>query len=457
MLSRKISIKHVSAIVFVAVIFRLALLLAVGPQVEPDTGAYLSVSRILCETGTLSEIDAATGQLTPFAYRMPLFHVFVAGLMKVFGANIAWPLALANVFFSVCAVLLSMAIMYSIAAPGVAIATGYLMALNPNSIFNSVLLLTDNLFAFFSLIAILAGIQALKRRSAAFFLLWGATIGLCAMVRPILKYYWVVPPMLIALPLFAARWRDKARYSALVILGIVVFLGPWAARNRHQLGFTGLEVNEGVNTLISTVQLIRPSTPGQIISDPELAAVRDIVFSERAGGALAGELAVRMKLGLSAVATSAYLKRLGIEVILKNPGAVSLVYLRDAVNILTSPTSFMELAKRLSGKKADYFPHISVALRTGDWKTLIVNLVPRLILALLFFICVPLGVMLLWRSAGPDAKLPILMLLATIGYTVVLTSMVAGYDRYRLPLDPMLLGFAAAWLLTKLARKQPQP
>ncbi len=442
--------------IFLAVVLRAALLLAVGPQFEPDTKAYLNVARILHETGTLSEIDVVTGKLTPFAYRMPLFHVFVAGLMKLFGANIAWPLAFANIIFSVCAVLLSAAIMYSVAGPAVAVATGYLMALNPNSIFNSVLLLTDNMFAFFSLIAVLTGIQALKRRSAAFFLLWGATIGLCAMVRPILKYYWVVPPLLLALPLFAARWKEKARYSALVLLGIVIFLGPWIARNRHQLGFTGLEDNEGVNTLVSTLQLVRPSTPEEVRTDPELAVVRDIVSYPHPNGALEAEENVRLKLGLSAVKTSAYLKRIGIETILKNPGAFSLCWLRNVVNIFTSPLAVMELTKRLSGKKADYFPQISTALRTLDWKTLAVNLGPRLILVLLFFVCAPLGVLLLWRSGGPGIRMPLLMLLSVIAYTVGLTAMVSGYDRYRLPLDPMLLGFAVVWLFSKLARKQAQ-
>jgi len=455
--SREISLKNVGVLIFLTVSIRVALLLAVGPQFEADTADYLSVSRILHETGTFSEIDSTTGQLTPYAYRMPLFHAFVAGLMKVFGVNIAWPLAFANIFFSVCAVLFSVAIMSSVAPPAAALAAGYLMALNPNSIFNSVLLLTDSLFTFFCLLAILAGIQALKRRSAAFFLLWGAAIGVCAMVKPILKYYWVVPPLLIALPLYAARWKEKARYSALVILGITVFLGPWIARNRHQLGFTGLEVNEGVNTLISTIKFVRLSTPEQAADDPELAAVRDIVFASYPDGPLAAEAAVRLRLGLTPARTSAQLKRLGIEAILKNPGAYSLCWLRNVFNILTSPVAVMELTKRLSGKRPDYFPHILVALRTLDWETLAVNLAPRLILALLFFVCAPLGFMLLWRAGEPGTKLSLLLLLSVIGYTVGLTAMVSGYDRYRLPLDPLLLGLAAAWLLSKFPRKQPQP
>ncbi len=447
----KLSFKHAAAIVLLAVAARGALLLALGPQTEPDTQAYLDVARILGETGTFSEIDSVTGQLTPFAYRMPLFHVMAAGLMKVFGANIAWPLVFTNILFSVSAIFLAMAMLFGVAGPAAAVVTGYLLAVAPNSVFNSVLLLTDNLFAFFSLISFMAGIKALQSGSAARFLVWGVTIGISVMVRPIMQYYFIVPLLLIASPLFKAEWKYKARNAALVLLGVALFLVPWSARNSRQLGYRGLETNQGVNTLLSTIHLVRPSTPEQVQADPGLAAVRDIVA--RHTSALDAEADVRKTLKLSAADTSASLMRLGFEVILKNPLSLPPVYLRNALNILTSPSVFMELAARLSGKTTAIFPHISVALRSGDWRTLAVNLGPRLALALLFLVCAPLGVRLLWRSADDGRRLALAMLLGTVAYTVGLTSMVSGYDRYRLPLEPFLLCFAMVWFLSKLSPK----
>lgn len=447
---RKITAKNLAAILLLAAATRFALLLALGPQAEFDTGAYLDGARSLLETGSFSEVDAVTGQLTPFAYRMPLFHAFAAGLMQVFGADIAWPLALANILFSVCAIPLAMLVLYAAAGPAAAVAAGYLLAVAPNSVFNSVLLLTDSMFAFFSVVSFVAGLQALKNRSGTRFFLWGAAIGLCVMIRPILQYYFIVPPLLLFSPLFKAEWRARARYCALVLLGMAVFMAPWVARNSLQLGFVGLETNQGVNTLVSTIQLVRPSTPEQALADPRLAAVRDIVA--RHTGALEAEAEARATLQLTPVEASAYLKRLGVEVILQNPLRVPRLYLRNAVNIVTSPSAFMELAARLSGKTTASFPHISVALQNRDWRTLAVNLGPRLLLALLFLVCAPLGVRLLWRSADAERKLAIALLLATAAYTVGLTSMVAGYDRYRLPLEPFLLGFAAVWLLSLRGR-----
>ncbi|PKM97061.1 MAG: hypothetical protein CVU79_10155, partial [Elusimicrobia bacterium HGW-Elusimicrobia-3] len=82
----------------------------------------------------------------------------------------------------------------------------------------------------------------------------------------------------------------------------------------------------------------------------------------------------------------------------------------------------------------------------------------RAVLFAVFFILAPLGALLLWRRAGDAGRLELLMAVSVIVYTVLLTAMVAGYDRYRLPLDPLLLGFAAAWLVEKLrgaARGRP--
>lgn len=444
---------HIIAAVVLAAAIRLLLLAAIGPQFEGDTGAYLRVAGIMCDTGTFSDIDMLTGKLAPYAYRMPLFQTMVAGLMKLFGADIAWPLAFLNVFLSVCAVLLAIAVMSSVSAPPVAIAAGYMMALNPNSVFNSVLLMTDPLFSFFSMITLLAGVSALKRRSASRFFLWGLTIGVCAMVRPILKFYWIVPFLLTLTPFFEVSWKRRLRCSLFAAAGVALLLLPWSARNWRELGFFGLELNQGVNTLWSTVSLVRPSTPEQRRADVRLAEVRDIVSGH--SNSLAAECDVRKKLGLSLVETSSFFTRLGLEVALGNPVSVSLIYLRNLVNIVTSPTAVMELAKRLRGKNADYFPHISVALRTLDWETLTVNLGTRLALVLMFLVCAPLGARALWRGAEPAEKLSLLLMFASILYTVFLTSMVAGYDRYRLSLDPLFLGFAAAWFIRRFSSIEP--
>lgn len=427
---------------------RLVPLLALGPQVEPDTRPYLQVAGILAETGDFSWVDDVTGRLEPYAYRMPLFHLFTAGLMKVFGPEVSAQLAAANVLLSLLVVLMTGLFFRSVAgAPAGLLAAG-LAALNPNAIFNSALLLTDSYFAVFVLLSAVAGLAALRRRSGAAFFLWGLSIGLCSMVRPIMKFYWPVPLLLVLLPWFRASLREKARLGLLCAAGAGLLLLPWAARNYSRLGFFGLELNQGVNTLWSTIDMVRPSTPEQAAADPLQARVRDIVANS--AGPLPAETEIRARLGLSLPETSAAMSRLGVETVLNNPGGFLLRFLRNAANIATSPSAVLELAGRLSGGGAESLPGLAEAAKERHWFALALNLGTRAALAVIFFILAPLGALLLWRRAGDGGRLELLMLVSVIGYTITLTAMVAGYDRYRLPLDPLLFGFAAAWLVEKL-------
>lgn len=442
--------RHLLIIFIAAAACRLTPLLMLGPQAEPDTATYVQVAATLAKTGTFSDTDLLTGKPAPYAYRMPLFHVMIAGLMKLFGRDIAWPLAAANLVFSVLTVMAGVMFIYFTAGPVVALAAGYLAAFNPNAVFNSVLLLTDSLFAFFSILMLLAGLWALKKRTGRAFFTWGLAIGLCAMIRPVMKYYWAAPLIIVFTPFFKAALKEKARLALLAALGVAVLLMPWAARNKRELGFFGLELNQGVNTLWSTSDLVKTSTEEEYRTDPRLAQMRDITAASPSP--LEAESNIRRTMRLSLPETSAGMARIGAETVIKNPGAASLRFLRNFINITTSPDAVLELTSRLEGNGPSYFPDLRTALRDGNMLVLFLNLGTRLALFCSTLIFAPMGALLLWRRAEPEGKLKLLLALSLILYTVLLTSLVAGYDRYRLPLDPLLFGFAAAWLLSKLPR-----
>lgn len=441
--------RHLAVIILAAAACRLGPLLALGPLAEPDTAAYMQIAVNLAADGNFSETDLLTGKPAPSAYRMPLFPALMAGLIKFFGPDIDRPLAAVNLIFSLLTVAAAALLFRLLAGPAAGLAAGYLAAFNPNAVFNNLLLLTDTVFVFFSMAILLAGIWALRRRSGPAFFLWGAVIGLSVLVRPVMKFFWAAPLIAVFVPFFGAALKEKARLGALAALGMAVLLLPWAARNQSRVGFFGLEAYQGVNTLWSTIDLVKPSTPEERLADPRLAQMRDIVAGEES--ALAAEAAVRRAMRLSVPETSAGLTRIGLETYLRNPGTAALRALRNFVNTATSPNSVMELVSRLGGKgpAGKYFPELRAALRQRDWPALAVNLGTRLFLFLVFFIFAPLGALLLWRRAGAQEKLELLLPLLLIAYLFPLTSLVAGYDRYRLPLDPLLFGLAAAWLLAR--------
>lgn len=444
--------RALAAVLALAAALRLAPLLVIGPQTEPDTGAYLSVAANLAETGDFSWSDGVTGRVEPYAYRMPAFHAYAAGLMKVFGPDITRPLAVSNFVFSLAAVLLAALLFRALAGPAAGLLAALLSALNPNAVFNASLLLTDNLFALANLLVIAAGLYALRRRSGGAFFLWGLSIGACVMVRPVMKLYWPLPLLLLALPAFGGALKEKARYGLLFLAGVLLLLLPWAARNKARAGFFGLELNQGANTLWSSIDLVKPSTPEQAQADPLLAKVRDIAASSP--DPLKAEDRVRAELGLSLPETSAALSRLGAETALRNPGAFSLRFLKNFANVATSPSAVLELAGRASGGGPNSLPGLGQALRERRAGAAALHLAARAALFAVFFVLAPLGALLLWRSAAPAARLELLLPLSLLAYTMLLTSLVAGYDRYRLPLDPLLFGFAAAWLLARRGERR---
>lgn len=446
--------RTLAAVLALAAVMRLVPLLVMGPQTEPDTPVYLSVAEILARTGDFSGNDIITGKPEPYAYRMPVFHAYAAGLMRLFGPDITWPLAVSNLLFSLAAVLIPVLLFRSLAGPAAALLAGLFAALNPNAVFNAALLLTDNLFALANLLTVAAGLYAIRRRTGASFFLWGLSIGACTMVRPVMKFYWPLPLLLLAVPAFAASRKDKARLGALFLAGVVLLLLPWAARNKARVGFFGLELNQGANTLWSSIDLVKPSTPEQAQADPLLAKARDIAASSP--DPLKAEARLRAELGMTLPEASAALSRLGAETALKNPGAFALRFARNFLNVATSPSAELELAGRLSGGGHNAMPGIGRALREKRAGAVALHLVTRGVLFAVFFVLAPLGALLLWRGAGPAGRLELLVPLSLIVYTVPLTSLVAGYDRYRLPLDPLLFGFASAWLLARYGVRRPE-
>lgn len=440
-----------------ALAVRFLLLAVIGPQSLPDTAQYLEVSRNLAETGTFTALDPATGKLAPFAMRVPLFHVFTAAIMKVFGADCAWQFSIFNIFLSAATVLLTAALFYSLAGPLAGLLAGYLMALDPNSIYYSLEMLPDTLFSFFALLALMIGVAALRKGSLRWFLGWGVAIGLTTLVKPVFKYYWAIPLIILTCE---KSLRERAlKKAAVFVLGFALVVCPWLARNYAQLDFAGFELAFGVNTIWATTDLVRPSTPEQAKKDPVLASVRDIVAASE-GPSLA-MVNVKTRLNMTDKEVNSYLFEIGREVMLKNPVEFSYRYLKNAVNFMVSGSSVVELSYKLlpggnnfkslitaSIERNKTLPDakkfgriIAEAVSEGTWPALVINVAAR---SACFIISVlsAAGFILFLKTDRPNA----LVLGSMIAYFVLISAFTSGYDRYRLPIDPLLAGFFALGL-----------
>ncbi len=427
-------ILHFALLALTAMSARFLLLYAIGPQSLPDTAQYLEVSRNLAETGTFTILDPATGKLAPFAMRVPLFHVFTAAIIKVSGPDCGRLFAIFNILLSVAIALLTAFLFRALAGAFTGLLAGYFMALNPNAVYNSVLILPDTLFSLVLLLTAAAGLKALRSRGAGWYLGWGVLAGLTALVKPVFKYYWAIPLLILS---GERLLREKAaRKAAVFVLGFALVVSPWLARNYAQLAFPGFELTFGVNTIWSTIDLIKTSREAKVKKDPALAAVRDIVAASK--DPMAAMENVKEKLQLTDVEVNSYLAKLGKEVALNNPAEFSRRYFKNAVNFLTSPSSALELYYKASSQGENNRMQIKEAAAAGRWGTVLVNLAARAA-GLAAFLMALYGLLLLARRDRPAA----LLLLSLIAYFTLISSFTAGYDRYRLPIDPLLAGLSA--------------
>ena len=452
--SRRSLLLNFALIGLTALAARFLVLYAIGPQSLPDTAQYLEVSGNLAETGTFSALDPATGKLAPFAMRVPLFHVFTAAIIKVFGVDCGWQFSVFNIFLSAATVLMTAALFYSLAGPLAGLLAGYLMALNPNSIYYSLEMLPDTLFSFFVLLALIIGLVALRKGSLKWFLGWGIAIGLATLVKPVFKYYWAIPLIILTCE---KSLRERAlKKTAVFVLGFALVVCPWLARNYAQLDFTGFELTFGVNTIWATTDLVRPSTPEQAKEDPVLAGVRDIVAAS--GEPMLAMTNVKTRLNMTDKEVNYYLFKVGREVMLKNPVKFGYRYFKNAVNFIVSGSSVVELSYKLlpggkdfksliaasiernktlpDGKKFGRI--ITEAVANGTWPALAINVAARSA-CLIVFLLSAAGFILFLKTDRPGA----LVLGSMIAYFVLISAFTSGYDRYRLPIDPLLAGLGA--------------
>lgn len=458
--------KNLILLFLVSFALRLMVLLILGPQWDPDSYGYMGVAKVVAETGQYATINPVTNQIVPFVIRPPFFQWIVAQLIKLFGLDVGWPVTLLNVLISTLIVILAAWLFYRIASPVVGLWTGYLMAFNPNSVYNSALFLSDTIFSFFCIITFILGFLALSKRSLILYIVLGLAIGAAAMIKPVFKYYWVITLILILVQ--TKNWRSWLKYGGATLLGVLLVIGPWLIRNQALFGVWDLNVQSGFASICSITDLVEPSTEAEKIKDPMLAKVRDVVVSSRMetrqnhpemfkdtdifaqfNYSIFAWQKVQDQLGLSVVETDKMLGKLAAESILRNPGIALHRFSLNTINFLNSPASLSEMVCRLVPGGRIYRQPLSVAWYERNWIVVLPTIITRIVYGLFLLLSI-WGGYILWLKLGKHQAA--LLLVLSIAYFAAF-SFVAGYDRYRLPVDPLLVGLAVISIHNKIKRK----
>lgn len=397
----------------------------IGYKIAPDSIGYIRVAQNFIEHGALLENDYVPGVLIPYTERMPAYPVFLAGLLGIFGqqSNALFAAGLLNCVF----LAISSGIVFVIASifftEKIGLVAGLLAAVDPWSKLLGVMILTDSMFYMAMTVGLCFGVYAIARRVPRYtnFFFWGVTIGLAAMVRPVLNYFWIgILPFIF--------WRYGVRKGfclfTLFLVGFLLIIGGWLYRNYSVAGFLGLQTSDGISILWSNYEFTRPSTNKDYELNPKLAKVRDIIAT--ADNPIKVMTKIRKEVGLSPAESNDLLRKVGVENIQENPLMVSRIYSRNLIKTITTIFSTHD------DPGGDLqFPSIIL------WGEKISSFA-------CFFVMPIAGAILAWRKY--NSRFMFLFFALTLAYILLLSSLVAGSFRYRLPVHGVFWIFDAIFL-----------
>jgi 4-amino-4-deoxy-L-arabinose transferase-like glycosyltransferase len=242
-------------IVLVATALRLAWVLyaAREPRGFHDPSLYeIFAARIADGHG----YTAANGEATtyyPVGYIGALSAVLWLVRLTPIPDNLPMTAALFNLVLGVGTVALTFEVGRRLVDNRIGLVAAAVVALWPNLIFHTAVILTETLFIFLVLAALLiivalpASTPRIGWRRLALF---GVILGLSALVRPISLMF--LPVLLIVLAVTRAGWRRTFGYTGIASLAVVLVLVPWTIRNvRETSSFVVISTNLGDNLCMS--------------------------------------------------------------------------------------------------------------------------------------------------------------------------------------------------------------
>jgi len=166
----------------------------------------------------------------PDAVRPPGYPLFLATLSPVPNRDWIRRLGYLQSLFAVATVALVFLLGRRFLHPGWALLAALLTAVSPGLVVMSTYVLSETLFTFLLLAALLATESAVRRQERTWpALLAGVAWGLTALVRPTSQF---LPALFLAITLLLPALKPWRRTAAMGLLGFVLAMAPWTVRNQ---------------------------------------------------------------------------------------------------------------------------------------------------------------------------------------------------------------------------------
>ena len=181
----------------------------------------------------------------PSAFTAPLYPLFLSGIYRLFGVSYV-NARIAQAFVGTASVFLVFLLGRAIFSEKIGLIASFISAFYPFFIFFTGLLLTETLFIllFLSLIYLLQ--RMMTTRKIHYVIGAGLIAGLCILTRPIIAYFL---PFALFIILLATRHnkRQIISYGFLIIILAAAVLSPWIIRNYQRFGkFIPLTTGGGI-------------------------------------------------------------------------------------------------------------------------------------------------------------------------------------------------------------------
>jgi 4-amino-4-deoxy-L-arabinose transferase-like glycosyltransferase len=377
--------------------------------VEPnDTPGYEAMAHALFGANLWEAPDEAS-----YSVRTPGYPVLVASVYAAIGPR-RWGVVLVQILLGVGTIALTMWTASRLAPRKAGTIAGVLVAFDVPTILYGNLILTETLFTALLMIAIAAGVQAVKGHRLAWAVVVGAAIAGATYVRPI-GYFLIWPVAAVLLLSYPATtgMLTRVRFGATTVVTFFVLVLPWHVRN---LDLTG---SRAFST-ISTVNLYHYRAA-------QVLALRDGVSLEEVQERLRDDDLVAP--GGGEVALSEMRKR-AIDVFVQHPLLLVRVQVRGMARMAIGPA--WETGRKLLG---DGLHPLVMVISFGVTLVIYFGFISQILFG---------GI----RSA----RWPDWLILVTVGYFFLLSGGPEASSRLRVPVVPLMAIFSGMGITSVLAK-----
>lgn len=291
----------------------------------------------------------------------------------------------------------------------IGIATGVILALDPTLALLSFQFYTETFFLVLFFFWILISLTYLERKKLTSLILGAVLIGCAILVKTSAQYIPILFVPFIVWQHGRSDWRRGAAHASVYLLIVGAILTPWIMRNTRMFGVPGLSAQT-------------PFVLYTNLAPAVLSVAHDSAFADELQAFVTEEEYKGNTITLTNGDT--YTKR-ALEVVRAHPYAALFVASKSLFTFFTND-GFYTLLARTGHTPADFFPLLIVA---------------RLIW-IMITLAAFVGALVYLLTQRSQLAILIILLVAYFA----LTSTIAAFGtnpRYRLPVDPIIIAFAA--------------